>query len=401
MSLRHAFVSAIADAADATKLRPSNWGSGETDYDTAPTHVFHGGALGSLMYRDTGAVDGKSWLADVAVGSVLVSGGVGAAPAWSATPTLTSLTLTALSTATNGVIFKGADAFLHNYAAVSANGQNTFLGVLCGNFTLSPGGGAASLASANTGVGWFNLTALTTGKDNSAFGRGTMRGTTTGEFNTACGVDALMSNTTGHNNVAVGVDALQLNVDGSRNTAVGVNALVVCTTGEDNTAIGMSSLFMATNATGITAVGYAALGSYLTGFQTTAVGYTAGYSLTSGNFNTFLGNEAGNHASQLANAANSTALGNGSYTTASNQVVIGNASVTDVYLGSVSAAARLRAKAVVHTALTFATLPTGVAGQVAYITDSNTATWGATVAGGGANKVLVWFNGTNWTVAGI
>lgn len=50
----------------------------------------------------------------------------------------------------------------------------------------------------------------------------------------------------------------------------------------------------------------------------------------------------------------------------------------------------------------FAGLPAGpVAGTIAYITDSNTTTWGATVAGGGANKVLAWFNGTNWKVIGI
>jgi hypothetical protein len=48
----------------------------------------------------------------------------------------------------------------------------------------------------------------------------------------------------------------------------------------------------------------------------------------------------------------------------------------------------------------FASVPTAAAGAVTYITDSNTATWGATVAGGGANKVLAWYNGTNWTVIG-
>jgi hypothetical protein len=34
------------------------------------------------------------------------------------------------------------------------------------------------------------------------------------------------------------------------------------------------------------------------------------------------------------------------------------------------------------------------------ITDSNTATWGATAAGGGSNNVVVRYNGTNWTVVG-
>jgi hypothetical protein len=53
------------------------------------------------------------------------------------------------------------------------------------------------------------------------------------------------------------------------------------------------------------------------------------------------------------------------------------------------------------TAKTFAALPASpVAGMQAYITDCNTATWGATAAGGGLSKVMVWYNGSNWTVIG-
>ena len=53
------------------------------------------------------------------------------------------------------------------------------------------------------------------------------------------------------------------------------------------------------------------------------------------------------------------------------------------------------------TGVAFAALPAApVAGTLAYVTDSNTATWGATVAGGGANVVLVVFNGSVWTVVG-
>lgn len=51
--------------------------------------------------------------------------------------------------------------------------------------------------------------------------------------------------------------------------------------------------------------------------------------------------------------------------------------------------------------ITFASKPSSsVKGMVAVFTDSTTATWGATVAGGGANNVLAWFNGSNWTVIG-
>lgn len=50
--------------------------------------------------------------------------------------------------------------------------------------------------------------------------------------------------------------------------------------------------------------------------------------------------------------------------------------------------------------LPFAGLPSSPQGTLAWITDSNTAVWGATAAGGGSNKVLVVFNGSAWTVVG-
>lgn len=47
----------------------------------------------------------------------------------------------------------------------------------------------------------------------------------------------------------------------------------------------------------------------------------------------------------------------------------------------------------------FADLPSSpVVGEMRGVTDSNTATWGATIAAGGANAVGAIFNGTVWTV---
>jgi len=43
-------------------------------------------------------------------------------------------------------------------------------------------------------------------------------------------------------------------------------------------------------------------------------------------------------------------------------------------------------------------LPTGIQGAMAYVTDSNVTTYGATVTGGGGNVVKVFFNGTAWVV---
>ena len=49
----------------------------------------------------------------------------------------------------------------------------------------------------------------------------------------------------------------------------------------------------------------------------------------------------------------------------------------------------------------FAALPAlPVLGMIACITDSTTATWGATIAGSGSHEVIGWYNGTNWTVMG-
>jgi len=51
-------------------------------------------------------------------------------------------------------------------------------------------------------------------------------------------------------------------------------------------------------------------------------------------------------------------------------------------------------------AYTVATLPSAAAnaGQIAQVTDSSVTANGATVAGGGANRVMVFSNGTNWDV---
>lgn len=55
--------------------------------------------------------------------------------------------------------------------------------------------------------------------------------------------------------------------------------------------------------------------------------------------------------------------------------------------------------AVTTTATTVAALPSSpVAGMRGFVTNANTATFGATAAGGGANAVPVVYNGTNWVV---
>lgn len=54
-----------------------------------------------------------------------------------------------------------------------------------------------------------------------------------------------------------------------------------------------------------------------------------------------------------------------------------------------------------HNGVTVADLPAaaaGNAGSIQYVTDANATTIGSTVAGGGANKVMVWSNGAAWKI---
>jgi hypothetical protein len=149
------------------------------------------------------------------------------------------------STATAGNILKGTTPFIHNYG-----GNNTFIGLNAGNFSM------------------------------------------TGAFNTASGFQALRGNTTGDNNVATGHAALFSNTTGGFNVATGHAALRFNTTGWNNVATGYATLFSNTSGQFNTAVGHTALTSNIDGEGNTAVGYEAGWH-TQGNNNIALGRRAG------------------------------------------------------------------------------------------------------------
>ena len=101
----------------------------------------------------------------------------------------------------------------------------------------------------------------------------------------------------GDNNTAVGNDALTAVVAGSSNVGVGYNSLKKVTSGQYNVAVG--------NASGSNIVG--------------------------GSSNTFIGNNANSGTDQAA-AKNRTAIGAGANATSDNTVVLGNGSVTEVWM---------------------------------------------------------------------
>lgn len=202
----------------------------------------------------------------------------------------TTMELAATTSSTTGVIYKGTDRFIHNFSHPTGGGavpvgDNTFVGVNAGNFTMGSTATQTYHASSNTGVGKYTLV-----------------NNTTGYQNTAIGSHALLTNSTGLNNTAVGRASLYNNSTGTNNTAVGLNALYSSTTGVANTALGsLAGRYIADGST-----------ANATGNNSTFIGYNT-KALADGNTNqTVIGNDA-------------TGFG-------SNTVTLGNDSVTGTYL---------------------------------------------------------------------
>jgi hypothetical protein len=104
------------------------------------------------------------------------------------------------------------------------------------------------------------LTALTTGTNNAAFGRGAGLGITTGTVNACFGVNSGTGITTGNNNMSFGYQANLNTTSGSNNVAIGRDANEVNTTGNDNICIGTSADTSAADGATQVVVGYGLVG---------------------------------------------------------------------------------------------------------------------------------------------
>jgi hypothetical protein len=192
---------------------------------------------------------------------------------------------------TVGNITKPIGPFLHNFG-----GNNTFVGVNAGNFTMT--------GTSNAALGALALNANAAGMNNTANGAFALNLNTTGSDNTATGFFALRANTTGTDNTAAGSAALLMNTQGSGNTALGRNALVSKTTGKLNVAVGNAAASSMTSGANNVAVGTAALSSNDAGSHNTAVGTNAlASSMTNGN------SAFGSGALQFSNGSQETAVG--------------------------------------------------------------------------------------------
>lgn len=185
----------------------------------------------------------------------------------------------------------------------------------------------SGLRSQNTAVGAYALNTDSIGNDNTAVGYATLATNFAGNLNTAVGSLSLLSNVNGFANTAVGYLTMIDNTNGSYNNAIGWQALASNTTGTRNNAMGNNS--MLNNLTGSynTAIGRASMVAATAASGNVAVGNMALSGITTGNFNTALGDSAFYTATAVSN---STGIGYQANVTASNQVRIGNASVTSI-----------------------------------------------------------------------
>lgn len=192
---------------------------------------------------------------------ILVSAGSAAAPTWSSTISVTTITLS-------------GDA--------SING-------------LTIGQGPGSATTFNTAIGNSVLAANTTGGSNTAVGRQAMSSNLGGSNNSAFGIAALNANTSGNYNVGFGHGAIQNNTSGIYNTAVGFSAGrgAAGNTASGNISIGYETLL---NATG----GY-----------NIVIGHQAGSAITSGQYNVIIGNYTGSLAPISATGSSNIVLATG------------------------------------------------------------------------------------------
>lgn len=295
-------------------------------------------------------------------------------------------------------------------------------------------------ASNNTGLGYASLAFNTTGSSNTALGSSSSYYNLTGSFNTSIGHQSLLTNLAS-NNIGIGYFALgnttntdagnfvigttykiisvgstdftligspdnnsgtnfvatgvgsgsgiaRAMVTGVRNLSIGNNTLSKNTTGYYNTVVGQDAGIAITTSFQNTGVGSESFYLTTTGSNHTAVGHGAGYNILTGVNSVFLGNYAGRNVSQLTSASNSIAIGANTFTTASNQAVIGDVNITQTILrGQVT----LRS-------YTVATLPTGITGSIAFVTDASAPSYGVTAVGGGSVGKMVLFDGVSWKI---
>lgn len=279
----------------------------------------------------------------------------------------------------------GNEAFSGNVSVGGTFGV-TGLSTLAGGLAVTTGGTFGTNISVNGAILGSRAGDLTI----TFMGSSSLRNASTGSNNTAIGYGTLFSATTIPNATAVGYNALNKATTGAESSAFGSQACAALTTSVDSTCIGTQSGLTLTTGNTNTLIGaYAGQSMGAAVASSVFLGYTAGkYSTTSNEFyidNQDRTDEAGQQAKALM-------YGRFNGTASSQQLFI-NAVVAVTYA--------LVGQSIRGTAVAVAALPAApVEGMMVPVNNATSNTWGDPIAGGGANHVLAFYNGSGWTVAG-
>jgi lysophospholipase L1-like esterase len=266
-----------------------------------------------------------------------------------------------------------------------------------------------TIGDGNVAVGDSAMASITTGYQNMAIGSSSMLVATTSQQNVSIGYAALGSATTGNGNVAIGASALLGVTTADGCVAIGNVAMRNATQAFQSVAVGYGSLYRYAGAYGV-AIGGSALGNTVAAFGQVAVGYEALSGLNVGANTVAVGYRSG----KSSTSANSVFLGPfaGDKETGASKLLIDNASrasestARDLGLiygefAATAEAQRLKLNAAVRgLTTTVAALPAASigAGYRAFVTDAQSPSFGAAVAGGGATASPVYSDGAMWRV---
>jgi len=185
------------------------------------------------------------------------------------------------------------------------------------NVNVGTDAGARSKSNLNTYVGW-----------HSGFGFTTF---STGDYVNLFGAETGLSLLTATRINGFGYRTFYNLTDGYSNCAFGDLSSFSMTTGFNNNAYGRDSLFTLTTGNGNNVFGQRA-GYSLTGSGNSLIGDISGFALTNASDNVHIGSGSGSSGSQKVDAINTIAIGSGTFTTANNQAVFGNSSITETIL---------------------------------------------------------------------
>ena len=205
-------------------------------------------------------------------------------------------------------------------------------GGMAGNDELAFSYDDATNTATMTVAGASSLTATAAGV--TVPGTLTVNGNTTlsDEISDLVKVNSRIEQVIGDNNIAIGKEVYNTTATGARNLVLGYQTLQNINTGSNNVALGYLTAISLTSGHNNVIIGYSSGVSLTSGRNNVFLGSGTGNYITDGEDNIFLGRSAGGKPGQKADAMNTVAIGLDVLTTADNQVVIGNGSITETQL---------------------------------------------------------------------